>query len=56
MSGIIEPLAWLHGEIRTPPFAIVVVDVFAKKTGSTPQGVIGVCQERLRRYDSAARG
>lgn len=36
--------------------AIVIADVFVKKTRATPQSVIGVCQERLRRYESAARG
>ena len=35
--------------------AIVVVDVFEKKTQKTPREVIGNCQRRLRLYDSAAR-
>ena len=31
--------------------AIVIVDVFAKRTGQTPQSVINRCQRRLRVYD-----
>lgn len=103
-----KPLAWLHGEIKTPPFsraarleagfllrrlqkgeslgmphsrpmpgvaprchelritdetirwriiyridvdAIVIADVFRKKTRKTPQETIDVCRDRLRRYD-----
>jgi phage-related protein len=36
--------------------AIIIVDVFSKKTRSTPQRVIDVCQERLSRYDEVAGG
>jgi phage-related protein len=32
--------------------AILVLDVFAKKTRETPKTVIEACQDRLRRYDS----
>ena len=31
--------------------AIVVVDVFAKKTNKTPDSVIKQCQKRLKQYD-----
>ena len=105
-----KPLAWLRGEIKTPPFsaearieagyllrrlqrgerlgmphsrpmpdigrrchelrivdtgvtwrivyrvdddAIVVVEVFAKKTTKTPHGVIAACVRRLKEYDDA---
>ncbi len=108
-----KPLAWLHGEIKTPPFskearievgallrrlqhgesvglphsrpmpsigrgchelrvadkshewrivyrvdddAIVIGDVFAKKTRTTPRDVISRSQRRLEVYDRAARG
>jgi phage-related protein len=34
--------------------AIVIVDVFSKKTGQTPQSVINRCQRRLRAYDENA--
>ena len=105
-----KPLAWLHGEVRTPPFskaarieagyflrelqrgrllsmphsrpmptvgprchelrivdegvtwrivyrtdpdAIVIADVFAKKTAQTPAAVLEACRRRLREYDDA---
>lgn len=35
--------------------AIVILDVFQKKTGKTPQAVIASCQHRARRYDSDKR-
>lgn len=104
-----KPLAWMHGEIKTPPFgeaarmeagmllrrlqdgetlsmphsrpmpslgprchelrvgdasqmwriiyaieedAIVILDVFSKKSRSTPQRVMDACVERLTRYRS----
>jgi phage-related protein len=31
--------------------AIVLADVFAKKTQATPKHVIATCQRRLRTYD-----
>jgi phage-related protein len=33
--------------------AIVIVDVFPKKTGQTPTSVISRCQRRLRAYDES---
>lgn len=33
--------------------AVVIAEVFAKKTAATPQHVIEVCQQRLRAYDQA---
>jgi phage-related protein len=107
-----KPLAWLHGEIKTPPFsqtarieaghllrdlqrgkslalphsrpmpgvapachelrvndgrstwriiyrldadAIVILEVFAKKSPQTPRAVIETCQRRLKEYDDAAK-
>jgi phage-related protein len=104
-----NPLVWLHGEVKTPPFsqgaklqagfllrqiqsgerlamprsrpmpsigarchelrinyqdatwriiyridgdAIVVLEVFQKRTQKTPQQVIEVCKKRIRLYDS----
>ena len=38
---------------RSDPDAIVIAEVFRKKTRKTPKDVIAVSQERLRRYDSA---
>ena len=107
-----KPLAWLHGEVKTPPFsraarleagyllrelqrgkslgmphsrgmpaigrrchelriiderdtwriiyrvdadAIVIAEVFAKKTAQTPQAVLETCRKRLKEYDDAAK-
>ena len=36
--------------------AVVIADVFAKKTGKTPVRVIENCRARLRQYDRIARG
>jgi len=36
---------------RTDPDAIVIIDVFSKKTRRTPREVIDRCRSRLRRYD-----
>lgn len=106
-----KPLAWLHGEIKTPPFspaarleagyllrrlqggerlalpqsrpmpsigarchelrindrnttwrivyridpdAILILEVFAKKTSKTPKAVMEVCRRRMRDYDDEA--
>jgi len=109
MAKASKPVAWLHGEIQTPPFSkearleagfllrllqegeklslphsrpmpsigrrchelrivdqdvtwriayrtdtdvIVILEVFAKKTGQTPKRIIDVCKQRLKDYDS----
>jgi hypothetical protein len=39
---------------RIDPDAIVIVEVFAKKTGATPKKVIDTCKARLRVYDEIA--
>jgi phage-related protein len=108
-----KPVAWLHGEIKTPPFssaarteagellarlqrgealrmphsramseigprchelrvkdsgaewrivyradpdAVLVLDVFTKKTRETPASVLQNCRRRLRNYDAKAGG
>ena len=33
--------------------AIVILEVFAKKTESTPEKVVAACRQRLRRYRAA---
>lgn len=38
---------------RTDPDAVVILEVFAKKTRTTPRGVIDRCRRRLRDYDNA---
>jgi len=35
--------------------AIVMADVFSKKTRQTPRAVLARCQQRLRAYDEATR-
>jgi phage-related protein len=35
--------------------AIVILDIFSKKTTKTPKAVIDVCKERLKRYLRAAK-
>lgn len=35
--------------------AIVILEVFAKKTGATPKAVIATCRERLKEYESAGK-
>lgn len=40
---------------RVDSDAIVIAEVFSKKTQATPRHVIEVCQQRLRAYDQAAR-
>jgi phage-related protein len=39
--------------VRTDTDAVVILDVFAKKTRTTPRKALDVCRERLRRYDEA---
>jgi phage-related protein len=36
---------------RTDPDAIVVLEVFEKKTRQTPKQVIDNCKQRIRKYD-----
>jgi phage-related protein len=38
---------------RTDPDAIVIVEVFAKKTAQTPTAVLAACRKRLKEYDDA---
>ncbi len=38
---------------RIDPDAIVIADVFAKKTAQTPAAVLEACRRRLREYDDA---
>lgn len=35
--------------------AIVILEVFAKKTNATPQAVIATCQKRLKEYSNAGK-
>jgi len=37
---------------RTDVDAIVILEVFEKKTNKTPKRIINLCKERLRDYDN----
>ena len=41
---------------RVDSDAVLVADVFAKKTQATPKAVIETCKKRLRHYDEITRG
>ena len=41
---------------RTDADAILIAEVFAKKTQATPKSVIDVCKKRLRAYDRVSKG
>ncbi len=45
-----EDCTW-RGIYRTDPDAILILDVFAKKTPRTPPAVIEACRRRLKHYD-----
>ena len=36
--------------------AVLIADVFAKKTETTPKSVIATCKQRLRQYDAIMKG
>ena len=40
---------------RIDPDAIVILEVFGKKSQQTPKSVIEVCRSRLRRYNELSR-
>jgi phage-related protein len=40
---------------RVDSDAVVIAEVFAKKTSTTPHQVIDLCEQRLRKYDKAAK-
>lgn len=41
---------------RVDPDAVLILEVFSKKTQQTPQTVIETCRRRLREYDRAVGG
>ncbi len=51
---IVDAAATWRIVYRTDADAIVVAEVFAKKTRATPLSVIAACKRRLRAYDAAA--
>jgi phage-related protein len=40
---------------RTDQDAIVILDIFSKKTSTTPKGIIDICKVRLKDYDDATK-
>lgn len=42
--------------VRVDKDALVLLEVFSKKTQKTPAAVIRTCQQRLKAYDAAKRG
>ena len=42
--------------LRIDEDAIIIADVFLKKTEKTPKEVINLCEKRLARYDICAKG
>ena len=41
--------------LRIDSDAIVIVEVFAKRTRTTPKAVIDTCKKRLKEYDRARK-
>lgn len=38
---------------RTDPDAVIILDVFKKKSAQTPKRVIDACKRRIKEYDNA---
>jgi phage-related protein len=49
-----ENLTW-RAVYRTDKDAIVILEVFAKKSGKTPKEVIETCRKRLKEYENAGK-
>ena len=41
---------------RVDPDAVVILEVFSKKSRTTPDDVVQTCRRRLAAYDRAAKG
>jgi phage-related protein len=55
MSRTGKPIVWLHGQNwriihHLDRDAVVILDVFAKKSTATPAAIIGNCQRRLTEH------
>lgn len=53
---IVDESATWRVVYRIDADAIVIADVFGKKTQATPTSVIDACKRRLRAYDAAVGG
>jgi phage-related protein len=40
---------------RIDPDAVLILEVFQKKTSKTPKSVIEICRQRMQRYDSDSK-
>lgn len=40
---------------RIDPDAILILEVFQKKTSKTPKSVTGICRQRMQQYDSDSK-
>ena len=40
---------------RIDPDAVVIAQVFAKKSAKTPKAVLEICRRRLKEYDGAGK-
>ena len=41
--------------LRLDDDAVVILEVFSKKTRATPKSVINVCKERIKRYEDVSK-
>ncbi len=51
MNGVSRMRIRSGDSFRIDLDAVVILDVFAKKTSQTPKRVIDACKRRLRQYD-----
>jgi phage-related protein len=42
--------------LRTDTDAILILEVFAKKTARAPKGILEACRQRMKRYDDIVGG
>ena len=52
---IVDETATWRIVVRLEPDAVVILQIFSKKTQKTPKAVIDVCKERLKRYLKAVK-
>lgn len=52
---IVDETATWRIVYRLDPDAVVIGEVFSKKTPATPKHIIDVCRQRFRAYDAAIR-
>lgn len=41
---------------RVDEDAVIIAEVFAKKTQATPKEVIDICKKRFKHYDAVVKG